>query len=554
VKHKKFFSILAIAVVLSLLMVAIPAVPASAAAVITVDVEKGEPGDLVTVDGTGFLPSIAGQPPYYIDLYFSRDVIDVGEEINYYEHIYEVVKEYIYTDENGEVSKVIEIPAVLNDSDDMADVQGGTYYFYATYGGEEVVQAYAEFTVIGITDVTPTKGPVGTEVELSGIGFDGNDEITFLYDGESINVVSGGGDRRFKDNGSFTSRVAIPDSLAGAHTLTVEDDGGHSGQVGFTVEPDITLSPDSGSTGDEITIIGTGFGDDSAIVVYFDGDVIYITGDYDTNSFGSFQSRFMVPEIEPGNYLVEVEDNFFNLADAEIDVGPGLDISPATSMEEPGHIGETIELSGSGFQPEHELTITYTSDPQVYYTTSLSDGSFEYSFPAPPSAAGEHTISVSDDLSTRVATFFVESTPPNTPTPLLPEMDTKADSKAEFDWSDVSDDSLPMAYELQVSTNSQFTPDSIVVSKIGLAASTYTLVDAEELSSVSEDAPYYWRVRAKDAASNASDWSSGVRFVVGTSFSMPGWLIYTLIAIGAVLVFFVGLWLGRRPGREEDYW
>jgi hypothetical protein len=554
VKHKRFFSVLAIAVVLSLLMVAIPAIPASAAAVITVDVEKGEPGDLITVDGTGFLPSIAGQPPYYIDLYFSRDVIDVGEEINYYEHVYEVVKQYIYTDENGEISKVIEIPAVLNDSDDSADVQGGVYYFYATYGGEELIQAYAEFTVIGITDITPARGPVGTEVELSGVGFDGNDEITFLYDGDRIDVVTGGGDRRFKANGSFTSRVAIPASLAGEHILTVEDDGDHSGQVKFTVDPNITLSPDSGSTGDEITIIGTGFGDDSAIVVYFDGDVIYITGDYDTNTYGSFQSRFMVPEIEPGAYLVEVEDNFFNIADAEIEVGPGLDISPVTSMEEPGHIGETIELSGSGFQPDHELTITYASEPVYYYTTSLSDGSFEYSFVAPPSPAGEHTISVSDDLSTRVANFFVESTPPGTPTPLLPEMDTKADSKAEFDWTEVSDDSLPVGYELQVATNSQFTTDSIVVSKIGLTASNYTLIDAEELSPVSEDAPYYWRVRARDAASNASDWSSGTRFIVGTSFSMPGWLIYTLIAIGAVLVFFVGLWFGRRPSREEDYW
>jgi hypothetical protein len=555
VKHKKFFSVLAIAVILSLLMVAIPALPASAAAILELSVEKGEPGDLITIDGSGFLASVEGTASvYYVDVYFSRDILDVGEEINYYEHTYELVKQYVITDGNGRFSKVVEIPTVLNDSKDSENVQGGTYYFYATYGGEEKIEAYIAFTVIGITDLTPTKGAVGTEVEISGVGFDGNDDIQVLYDGDRVDIVPGGGDRRFKGNGSFTSRVAIPEGISGDHILAVEDDAGHHGEITFTVEPNITLSPAPASVGDEITILGTGFGDDSDIIVYFDGDVIYITGDYDTNNLGSFQSRFMVPELEPGSYLVEVEDNFFNIADAELDIGPGLVISPLTSLESPGYVGETVELSGEGFQPDHELTITYASEPVIYTTTSSPDGSFEYSFTVPPSPAGEHTISVSDELSTKTVSFFIESTPPETPTPLLPEMDTEASSKTEFDWSDVNDESLPMSYELQVATNSQFTPDSIVVNKIGLTASTYTLSDEEELPSTTEEAPYYWRVRAKDAASNASGWSSGVRFTVGGGSGMPGWLLYTLIAIGVVLIFFLGLWLGRRPSREEDYW
>jgi hypothetical protein len=148
----------------------------------------------------------------------------------------------------------------------------------------------------------------------------------------------------------------------------------------------------------------------------------------------------------------------------------------------------------------------------------------------------------------------MEAVPPEAPEPLLPEMDTKASSKAEFDWTDVSDTSLPVSYELQVSTNSQFTADSIVVNKIGLTTSTYTLSDEEELESTSEDAPYYWRVRAKDAASNPSAWSSGTRFTVGNGFHMPGWLTYTLIAIGAIFIFFLGLWLGRRSATSEDYY
>jgi len=553
VKHNRLFSILALAVVLSLLMLTIPAIPASAVSVILLEVEKAQVGEKITVEGTGFTPSTPPDHLYNVDIYFSSDVIEVGDEINYYVNIYEIVKPYVYTDDTGSFSKVIEIPDVLGDSRNNADVHGGSYYFYITYGGQEEVKAYAEFTVIGISEVTPETGPVGTEIELSGVGFDANDDVQVLFDDDIIDVVSG--DRRMKTNGTFSSRVEVPESIAGEHTLTVEDEGGHSGQVPFTVESNITLSPAPASTGEEVTITGSGFGEDSDIFVYFDGDVVYITGDYDTNDCGGFVSKFLVPEVEPGTYLVEVEDNVFNLAEAELEVGPGLDINPVTSAEAPGNVGDTVTLTGTGFVASYEIIITYTAvTPATFTTTSLTDGSFEYSFTIPPSKAGEHVISATDGTSTKEIIFTMESTPPETPTPLLPEMDTKAKAKAEFDWTDVSDASLPVTYELQIATNSQFTPDSILVNKIGLTTSTYTLIDEEELESTGEDAPYYWRVRARDGASNPSEWTSGTRFTAGLGFSMPGWLLWTLVAIGVIVIFILGLWLGRKAMSSEDYY
>lgn len=551
-KHKRFFSILAAAVILSLLMVFIPAIPASAAPIIVLDVEKAGIGEEVTVDGSGFLVSNPPDSLHDVYIYFSSDALDVGDELSYYQHNYQIVKKYVYTDESGTFSKIIEIPDVLSDSDEDVAVHGGTYYFYVTYEGHDEIVANAELVVIGVNTVVPASGPVSTEVEMSGIGFDANDEIQVLYDDNEVGVSSG--DRRFKSNGTFSSQVVIPASTGGAHTLTVEDEGGHSSQIQFTVEPEISLSPAPASANEEVTVRGTGFGENADIFIYFDGDIVYITGDYNTNSYGSFESSFLMPEVEPGTYLVEVEDEVFNLDGAEVEVGPGLTINPVTSTNSPGNIGDTIELIGDGFQPDHELTITYASDPVYYYVTSEVDGSFEYSFTVPPSPAGEHIISVSDDISTKEVSFFVESTSPEAPTPLLPEIDTEADSKATFDWTDVTDPSMPITYELQVATNSQFTPDSVVVNKIELTASTYTLTEDEELEEASAEAPYYWRVRAKDAASNQGNWSSGVRFTVGGGFSMPSWLIYTLIGIGVVLVFFLGIWFGRRPGGEEDYW
>lgn len=551
-KYNRFFRILAVAVVLSLLMIAIPAIPASAAPVISLSVEKGGVGDKITINGSGF--TISSKDQRY-EIYFSSDALEVGEEINYSEHYYKLVRD-VYTQQGSGSfvpDRVITIPAVLDDGDDVADVQGGTYYFYVTYGGLKEVMAYAEFTVIGISKLTPEEGPVGTTVEMDGVGFDGGDDITVKYDGGGVGIVSG--DRKVKTSGIFTSRIDIPPSAAGPHTITVSDEGSHSGQIQFTVDPQITLNPAPASAGDEVTVSGTGFGDRVGIFVYFAGDEIYIIGDDATDASGSFESTFLVPsDMLPGSYDVEVEDDDGNAADMELEVGAGLTVEPVTTTSSPGHVGDTVTVSGNGFEADHAITITYTSTPVEFFTTSLADGTFSYSFTVPPSVAGEHTISATDGTNTKEVTFIMESIPPEAPAPLLPEMDTKAKSEAEFDWGEVSDDSLPMTYELQVATNSQFTADSILVSKIGLTTLTYTLSDEEKLESTSEEAPYYWRVRAKDGASNPSDWSSGSRFIVGSGFSMPGWLLYTLIAIGAVLIFFLGVWIGRRSATSEDYY
>ena len=165
-------------------------------------------------------------------------------------------------------------------------------------------------------------------------------------------------------------------------------------------------------------------------------------------------------------------------------------------------------------------------------------------------ANGEHLITISDGVITKELVFTMESTPPPPPAPLLPTDMSETKSEAYFDWEDVTDLSPPITYNLQVASDENFA--SIVLEKQGLAKSEYALTEEEKLAAVKEEAPYYWRVKAVDNASNESKWSSPSSFHVGFSFALPGWVVYTLIGLSAIFIGFFAFWVGRRTAYYQN--
>jgi len=137
----------------------------------------------------------------------------------------------------------------------------------------------------------------------------------------------------------------------------------------------------------------------------------------------------------------------------------------------------------------------------------------------------------------------MESTAPPIPQLLLPEDASKAEAETYFDWEDVTDDS-GVTYTLQIAIDADFT--SIVLEKEGLTYSDYTITKGEGLQPTIKEAPYYWRVKAVDGASNESEWSTTTSFYVTSAFALTGWVLYALIGLGVVLLGFLCFWLGRR--------
>lgn len=537
----KIFGALALAVVLSLLVIAIPATPALAAERVTLSPSKGEIGDRIDIEGSDY------DPGDKVFVYFSSQEADEGDDIDDLDVWEEVETTYAGEkdeDDEGEIDASFKVPEELTDGDEDEDVHGGEYFVYTTYKKEDEILTVDDFTVIGIT-ISPTEGPVGTEVDIEGIGFDDEEDIEVFYDDDEIDIASG--DDETDRDGEFELTIIIPESDAGDHTITVEVKK-DEGEAEFTVEPEITISPTSGSIGDTVTVNGTGFSKTKDVTIYFNNVTMTLTsGTARTDSDGSFDNlKFNVPEIGAGRYDVEAEDTADKTDTAVFTIEYTATINPTR-----GNVGTELTVSGTGFVPGRTATIKYDGT-QVTTATVGTNGAFSATFNAPASTSGAHTVKVSDDINTKNLTFTMESTPPSTVYPLLPLMDSNLKGW-KFDWCgdaddptiEVTDDSLPVTYTLQIASDAGFT--TIVLQKTGLTESEYTVTTREEketLTPSTKQAPYYWHVKAIDAASNETDWTGTGTFYVG--FTWPNWATYTLIGLGGLLLLALSFWLGRK--------
>ena len=502
-RHNKILRMLSLALVLSLLMVAIPATPALAAPVITLSPTSGAMGTKVTVTGTNF-DSYKGDT-----ISMSFDDLEIAS---------------LTVPATGNFSINFSIPSNAKPGRAKIIIKSQRY-----------ILAESQF-IIPETEIklNVKEGAVGTAVTGNGKGFHANKTVTLYYyynrDRQKLGTEVAG------PTGECSYSFTIPVSTAGKHEIKAEDTKDNSAEAEFEVIPSTTLKPPSGAVGDVLTISGSGFDSKSVVTIYFKtAEVAYAK----TDKWGSFEGIFNVPVMKPSTYEVKVEDEDGNTDKMEFTI---FEVSLDKTT---GNVDTPLIVSGTGFIGGGIVTIKY-DDFEVAVTAANSAGAFSAAFNVPVSISGRHLVTVSDGTNTQQLVFTMESGAPSVPAPLLPETDIKVDQPAHFDWEDVTDDSLPVTYSLQVATSDDFTANSIVLEKTGLAESEYTLTEEEQLEPVNKEEPYYWRVSAADGAFNESEWSTPRSFYVGAPFALPGWALYTLIGVGALLIGLLVFWVGRK--------
>ncbi len=459
--------------------------------VITLSKNTGNVGDTVTVSGANFSPNTT------LSILFDSIVVSSAT----------------ITDASGNFSATITIPAAVSGAHAI-----------------KVGAVQQTFTVTSKMVLDKTQGIAGTTVTITGTGFAGSTSIVATFNNAALTLNSSVTDA----SGGFTATFTVPAVAAGTYEVKVI--AGSTQTANFTVvDPTISLDKNSGKVGESITITGTNFAAGSTITFTIDGATSPNLPSTTANANGGFTVSFNIPVIAGGAHTLAVTSGVISKS-AQFTVTANASIAPVS-----GNVGTSVTVTGTGFTASTVVTIKYNGSVVASGTLTTPNGSFSATFPVPASAGGAHTVDVTDGTNTIQLTFTMETTAPPSPTLTLPENASKQKEIITFDWSDVTDASLPVTYTLQIATDSGFT--NIVLNVASLTASTYTLTEGQELAKLADDGSYYWRVKATDAAGNSS-YSNTSTFTVGGS--MPGWLMWVWIGIGVVVVFIFAIWLGRR--------
>jgi len=162
---------------------------------------------------------------------------------------------------------------------------------------------------------------------------------------------------------------------------------------------DITLSPDDGVPGEEITVYGYNFTPDEWVdIYYYQNGARSWVAEAEADDDGDFHVDFEVPESYTGDHEVLAEDEYDIDAYRYFTVEPGLTIDP-----EEGTVGTIITVEGHGFaEDEEDIELMYYLNGDDYETVAEDieadeDGWWEVSFQIPSSAGGRHQIDAQGD-------------------------------------------------------------------------------------------------------------------------------------------------------------
>jgi len=242
---------------------------------------------------------------------------------------------------------------------------------------------------------------VGDEIRVYGEGLGDYYGTVWVYyelndDWKMVDkdYVSSGGDLE-------TDYFEIPESASGSHEIRVcynDDEDDWSIRTEFTVKPmlEITKPEDAkGPIGTEVTIKGTGFGEDEEdieIRYYLDGsDYERVKRDITADEHGTWEVKFTVPASSKGEHEIDAKGDDSSLSEVK---GTSFTVKPGINLSEPsGYVGDSITVTGAGFRAsETSIKVTYDGTQVGSSTTASEDGTWTITFEVPESARGTHKI------------------------------------------------------------------------------------------------------------------------------------------------------------------
>ncbi|MFA5078799.1 MAG: IPT/TIG domain-containing protein [Dehalococcoidia bacterium] len=231
--------------------------------------------------------------------------------------------------------------------------------------------------------MSPAMGIVGLEVTITGLTEGNSYKIKWDAEVYKQGVVGSGGSVFF----------IVPDAYGGEHPVIVESPSGTQAFSGnYIVVPNITIDPNSGKAGTDITVSGHGFGvSEDDIAVTYDGTVIKSGISADEN--GSWTTTFTAPISPRGARPIDASGDTTkgtDVADKNFTISPVVEMDPTS-----GGVGTQVTIKATGFASAEGGIKVLFSDKEVRSNlTAEVNGSWSTSFAVPPSTRGGHIVKI----------------------------------------------------------------------------------------------------------------------------------------------------------------
>jgi len=343
------------------------------------------PGDTVTVTGQGFAANAN-----LTSLYVGAENVTPSETVS--------------IDENGTFTCTFEVPSLTY----------GDYNVTAT--DTDGNSAKATLTVWATISLSPTSGPSGTVVSITGEGFTPKGNVTIVMNTTTCEVVE---TIQADSDGAFSGQFVVPTLDVGTYIVNASDEETYAtGEFEVTGTTVLKVSPSAVAPGDTVTVKGYNFTAMADVPVTIDFGSLASYASANTTADGTFEVNITVPDVQVDTYSINATDNYGLNATTTLKVA----ITTLTVLPTSGPTGTRVHIVGGGFTEGTEFNVTIGDELLVlasgYTNETSSTGTIDVYAYIPTVEVGTYVITVVDDTGIKAErTFTVTGTTQITVTP-----------------------------------------------------------------------------------------------------------------------------------------
>ncbi|GIW04877.1 MAG: hypothetical protein KatS3mg059_1497 [Thermomicrobiales bacterium] len=249
--------------------------------------------------------------------------------------------------------------------------------------------------------LSPSSGPVGTTVQVTGTGFQPGEVVDLYFTSTRSSPIG----NTIADNlGRIAAQVTMPEMPAGYRLIAAKGrSSGATASKSFKIIPNLQRSPESGFEGETIQIQATGFGASETVEVRWETETGLLLTQLTTNNNGSGSGSFTIPiNSAKGPHPITGYGTTSSVRAWNTVEVLALDVTVSPTVGSPR---QRVTVSGAGFAANEPVDVFWDgSTIPAENTTADAGGNASVVSNVPLMPAGVHPVKLKGRTSGRQGT------------------------------------------------------------------------------------------------------------------------------------------------------